>query len=88
MFSNCTDFNIQGGSLYNVAGDVYLQNQQHLTIQGYPPPEGVHPQSAGWTAALEDGWDEASDHELSGMTRNVRHLRPTPYGESKLATWI
>jgi hypothetical protein len=84
MFNNCADFNIQAGSLYNVAGNVYLQNQQHLTIQGHAPPKGGLPLRAGSTTVLEDGWDEAAGPELSGMVRNVRHARSPSDGELKL----
>jgi hypothetical protein len=88
MFENCTDFNIQGGSLYHVTGDVYLQNQQHLTIQHHISPSGAVQLTAGRNGRLDsDRWNEAAGHELSGMARKVRHARSAPYSESKFASW-
>jgi hypothetical protein len=60
MFNNTTDFQIHNSTLYNVAGDVNLQTQNHNpTIQDhrvtFEPP-------AGSTRGLEDGRTGSHPH--------------------------
>ncbi|KAJ7735201.1 hypothetical protein B0H16DRAFT_134015 [Mycena metata] len=84
MFNNSAGFQFQGGTFFNVAGDVHLQthHHRHLTIQGHNQQEAALQLRAGSPKALDDGSTEASGHELSGVTRNRRDPRPAPYDMS------
>lgn len=86
MFNNSADFQIYGGSFYDVRfGDVNLHTHQHLTIQdptlNHAALQVAPPSSAA--LVLEDGWEDGSGRELSGVVRPLRQITtagPVPYG--------
>ncbi|KAJ6570486.1 hypothetical protein DFH09DRAFT_1032988 [Mycena vulgaris] len=75
MFTNNSHFNINGGNYYQVSGDVNLETHQHqhlITQEQRLLHAGVGPPTSA-TVALDDGWSEVFDRELSGVARNPRH---------------
>ncbi|KAJ6509801.1 hypothetical protein DFH09DRAFT_1435549 [Mycena vulgaris] len=86
IITNSSGFQIHGGAFYEVSGDVNLETHQHLTMRqeqrllhaGVGPPKNA-------TVALDDGWSEAFDRELSGVARNPRQRMvagPAPYARA------
>ncbi|KAJ7433071.1 hypothetical protein B0H11DRAFT_772659 [Mycena galericulata] len=69
MFSNSTGFRIDGGTFYNVSGDVNLE-RRHLTIRP------IREDGLRILPALEGSTSEAdgSSHDLLGVARSQRRI--------------
>ncbi|KAJ7915374.1 hypothetical protein B0H13DRAFT_2324470 [Mycena leptocephala] len=82
MFSNNAGFCFEGGTFYNVSGDVNLQNHEHLTSQHtlYSGDQWAHEGSIFVGEEKHgQGWGEGSGRELPGDVRTKRRTGRLPY---------
>jgi hypothetical protein len=83
MFSNNAGFCFEGGTFYNVSGDVNLQNHEHLTSQHtlYSGDQWAHEGSIFVEEEKHgQGWSEGSGRELPGDVKTKRQTGRLPYG--------
>jgi hypothetical protein len=100
MFDNCNGHQINGGSFYNVAGNLEFRTHHHLNITNSTSELGCQAQASHLRLAIQDqGHFEVasgrrareSERQWTGVAKSLRGgdpVRPAPYGAFYFVYWV